>query len=51
MRVLSRNNEVIVGKIKNFKEYLNIDEIEFLANHSEGWLNKYKDAWYLIENK
>ena len=51
MRVLSRNNAVIVGKVKNFEEYLNTDEIEFLANYSEGWLNKYKDAWNLIENK
>jgi len=51
MRVLSRNNAVIVGKVKNFEEYLNTDEIEFLANYSEGWLNKYKDGWNLIENK
>ena len=51
MRVLSRNNAVIVGKIKNFEEYLDADEINFLANHSEGWLNKYKDAWHLIGNK
>jgi hypothetical protein len=53
-QILSRkkkNNAVIVGKVKNFEEYLNTDEIEFLANHSEGWLNKYKDAWNLIEDK
>lgn len=29
MRVLLRNNAVIVGKVKNFKEYLNSEEIDF----------------------
>ena len=53
-QILSRkkkNNAVIVGKVKNFEEYLNTEEIEFLAKYSEGWLNKYKDAWHLIGNK
>jgi hypothetical protein len=35
-------------KLKNYKEYLNKEEIKFIEEYSSGWMDKYKDAWHLI---
>tara|TARA_Y100001970_G_scaffold196847_1_gene239410 strand:- start:1942 stop:2490 length:549 start_codon:yes stop_codon:yes gene_type:complete len=50
MRKLYRNYQNISGvnKLQNFKSYLSKSEIEFLKIYSDGWLDKYKDAWHLI---
>jgi hypothetical protein len=36
------------AKIKNYKEYLNNDEVKFIEEHSLGWMDKYKEGWSLI---
>ena len=50
MRKLYRNCKNISGveRLKNYKEYLNKTELKFLDEYSDGWINKYKNAWQLI---
>ena len=49
MRQLSRDPfKNVVRKTKNYKEYLTKEEIKFLEEYSSGWMDKYKDAWHLI---
>ena len=36
------------AKIKNYKEYLNNDEVKFIEEHSLGWMDNYKEAWNII---
>jgi len=50
MRRLMRDYKANFTKIKNYKEYLSKDEVEFINQHSQGWLDKYKDAWHIIKN-
>jgi hypothetical protein len=45
MRRLCRDYKSIFSKVKNYEEYLSKKEIEFLSEHSEGWLLPYKDSW------
>ena len=45
MRRLCRDYKSIFSKVKNYEEYLSNKEIEFLKDHSEGWLLPYKDSW------
>ena len=51
MRRLMHDNTKIsmLNKLKNKNEYLSKEEINFISSHSDGWLKKYKDAWYLIK--
>jgi hypothetical protein len=49
MRQLTRDPfKNVVRKTKNYKEYLTKEEIKFLEEYSSGWMDKYKDAWHLI---
>ena len=49
MRKLYRDYNSIAGlRTKNFKKYLTKSELKVLNKYSEGWLDKYKDAWHLI---
>ena len=47
MRALHRDFSFF-AKIKNYKEYLNKEEIKFIEEYSSGWMDKYRDAWHLI---
>ncbi len=47
MRALHRDYNFFT-KTKNYKEYLNKEETQFLEGHFSGWLNKYKNSWHLI---
>ena len=47
MRALHRDYNFFT-KTKNYNKYLNKEETKFLEEHSSGWINKYKDAWNLI---
>jgi hypothetical protein len=51
MRQLTRDHKNIFAKKSNYKEYLNKEEINFINEHGSGWINKYKDAWRLLEIK
>jgi len=49
MRQLTRNPlKSIVSKVKNHEQYLNKEEINFFKEYTSGWMDKYKDAWHLI---
>jgi len=52
VRKLYRDYKIILGKrtLKEAAAYLTEAELEFLKNHSEGWLDQYRDAWPLLEN-
>ncbi len=49
MRYLPRG-KVFPGieRRKNYKKYLNKSDLVFLKKYSEGWIDKYKEAWHLI---
>ena len=51
MRRLMHDNTKIsmLNKIINKNKYLSREEINFISSYSDGWLKKYKDAWYLIK--
>jgi hypothetical protein len=38
----------IALKEKYYEKYLNKEEIKFIKEYSPGWMDKYKDAWHLI---
>jgi len=48
MRHLTRDHKSIFTKLKNYKDYLNKDEIKFIETYSKGWLDKYKNYWNLV---
>jgi len=52
VRKLHRNHKSILGKLslKEATAHLTKSELEFLDKYSEGWLDQYRDAWYLLEN-
>jgi hypothetical protein len=50
MRALHRDYNFFT-KLKNYKEYLNKEEIKFIDDYSLGWMDKYKEAWHLIDGK
>jgi len=31
------------------EEYLNSNELKFVEDHSKGWMEKYREAWHLIQ--
>jgi len=47
MRALHRDFSFLI-KNNNHKKHLKKEEIKFLEEYSSGWMNKYKDAWHLI---
>jgi hypothetical protein len=47
MRALHRDFNFFT-KLKNYKKFLNKEEIKFIKEHSLGWIDKYKNAWDLI---
>jgi hypothetical protein len=50
MRMFMRDYSSISGlKRKNYKNYLNQEELKFILDFSDGWLNKYRDNWSLIK--
>lgn len=50
MRKLYRDYNYISGVgSKNFEKYLSKSDMEFLKEFSEGWLDKFKDAWHLLK--
>jgi len=48
MRQLTRDHKNIFTKLKNYKDYLNKEEIKFIETHSKGWLDKHKNCWNLV---
>ena len=49
MRRLQRVAHPNIQKIKNYEKYLNSAESEYLKNHQDGWMEKYKDAWSILK--
>jgi len=51
MRMLLHDFSKISGykKIKDLDKYLTKEEIAFVENHPQGWLDKYREAWHLIK--
>ena len=47
MRQLSRNVKFNSSAV--LEEILTKDELKFIESHSEGWMEKYKNAWHLIK--
>ena len=35
--------------IEKPEKYLNSNELKFIEEHSKGWMEKYREAWHLIE--
>ena len=50
MRALHRDFNFFT-KFKNYKEYLNKEEIKFIDDYSLGWMDKHKEAWSFIDHK
>lgn len=52
MRQLTRDPfKSIISKVKNHEQYLNKEEINFINEHTFGWIDKYKNGWNLIHSK
>ena len=35
--------------IEKPEKYLNSNELKFVEDHSKGWMEKYREAWHLIQ--
>ena len=46
-----------ISMLKKYREmgtlskFLDKSELKFINNHSDGWIEKYRDAWHLLENQ
>jgi len=48
MRRLERISHKNINKIENYEKYLNEVELEYLKNYQDGWMEKHKDAWNIL---
>ena len=36
-------------KYEDLKDYLSEEDINFMENHSKGWMDKYEDNWSILK--
>ena len=51
MRKMMSDFRKTIGKRKyeDLKDYLNEEDINFMENHSKGWMDKYEDNWSILK--